>query len=53
MADRSSAERYRRERQQQVQDRRASTIDATERLFLGKGLANTTMIEIAQDAHIS
>jgi AcrR family transcriptional regulator len=53
MAEISNAERYRRERQQQVQDRRASIIDAAECLFLDKGLANTAMIEIAQKAHIS
>ena len=53
MADISNAERYRQERQQQVQDRRINIIDAAERLFLDKGLANTTMIEIAQKARIS
>ena len=49
----SNSERYRRERAQQVEDRRAAIIDAATELFLEKGLEQTTMLEIANHARIS
>ena len=49
----TNSERYRLERAQQVEDRRAAIIDAAADLFLEKGLEQTAMLDIAVRAHIS
>lgn len=49
----SNAERYRRERKQQVEDRREQIITTARILFLKNGIEHTTMQEIADAAHIS
>ena len=49
----TNSERYRRERAQQVEDRRAEIIAVAAELFLEKGLEQTTMLDIAARAHIS
>jgi AcrR family transcriptional regulator len=49
----SNAERYRAERNQQVKERRESIINTAQALFLEKGIVNTTMLDIAREAHIS
>ncbi|HVM72005.1 MAG TPA: TetR/AcrR family transcriptional regulator [Anaerolineales bacterium] len=49
----TNSERYRRERAQQVKDRRLAIITAAAELFLEKGLEQTTMLDIAGRARIS
>jgi len=49
----TNSERYRREREQQVKDRRLAIIAAAAELFLEKGLEQTTMLDIAGRARIS
>lgn len=49
----SNLERYRAERKQQVDARRETIIAAAQRLFLAKGLEQTSMRDIAEEAHIN
>jgi AcrR family transcriptional regulator len=51
--DISNSERYRRERAHQVEERRNAIIAAATALFLEKGLEQTSMLDIANQAHIS
>ena len=46
-------ERYRLERNQQVQDRRQHIISTAREIFSTNGIENTTMLELAEAAHIS
>lgn len=49
----SNAERYRRERQQQVKDRHQQILFTARELFLENGIESTTMQQIAEAAQIS
>ena len=51
--DISNSERYRRERAHQVEERRNAIIAAATEVFLEKGLGQTSMLDIANHAHIS
>lgn len=49
----SNSERYRRERAQQVENRRVGILNVAAEAFLEKGLEQTTMLDIADRARIS